>query len=62
MLTGNDAIDVSRLTGIPWAYRVTRSRGKPEPTLDVHQLDSLDRIRVAFALIGAHYWLSHMEV
>src|SRR5690349_11289884 len=61
MLTGSEAIDISRITGIPWAYRVTRTRGEPEPTIDLHRLDWWDRFRVAFARVGAHYFLDHKE-
>jgi hypothetical protein len=67
-LTGAEAVDVARLTRLP----LTSARHRPweapdiapdavtaaaDVYLDLTRLDWFDRMRVAFARIGGHYFL-----
>ena len=58
-LIDDDARDVSRITGIPWSYERVHQRGVPHPYIDLGALDRIDRLRVAFAMIGAQYYVDH---
>jgi hypothetical protein len=57
-LIDDEAIDVSRITGIPWCYRRVHQRGALHPFLDLAELDWWDRWRVAWTIIGGHSFLS----
>jgi len=52
----DEAIDISRLTGIPWSWQKVHQRGNRHPYLEVSDLSWWERWRVAWAYIGAHYW------
>lgn len=76
ILSGDHAVDVSRITGIPLSYR-TKAMWAPGDTpagavdqgiapkdevfLNFEQLHWGDRLRVAFALMGGYDWLSRSE-
>jgi hypothetical protein len=49
------AIDVSRITGIPWAYEQFETRGARRPCINLVDLDWWDRMRVALTVIAAEY-------
>jgi hypothetical protein len=57
VLTGNYAVDVSRMTGIPWSWERADSRGPRVPMIDPSRLSYVERMRIVVALIGAHYYL-----
>jgi hypothetical protein len=61
-LVDDEARDVSRLTGIPWFFARIHQRGAEHPCIDLGELDGWDRLRVAFAQIGAHYYLDTQGV
>jgi hypothetical protein len=46
------AKDVSRITGIPWAYLQVESRGPRRPAINLLELDWWDRMRVALTIIA----------
>lgn len=58
-LLDDEAVDVSRITGIPWSFERVSQRGVPQPFLDLRNLSWWDRFRVAWAMIGAHEWSNH---
>lgn len=60
-LIGEDAITVSRITGIPWAYERVVSRGPLIPTIHLARLPYVMQMRVAVAMIGAHVVLDAPE-
>lgn len=60
-LTDELAVDVSRITGIPWSYQKVHQRGIHRPFMDLRQLDWVDRLRVAFTLIGGYYYIDAAE-
>jgi hypothetical protein len=53
-LTDDTAVDVSRVTGIPWRYAVVESRGVARPYLDLLALDWWDQFRVAWTLVTGY--------
>lgn len=55
-LMDDEAIDISRITGIPWCYAKVHQRGIKHPFLDLSALSWWDRFRVAWAYIGAYVW------
>lgn len=58
-LVDDAAVDVSRITGLPWCWRRVETRGVPRPYLDLVELDWWDRWRVAWALIGGLVWIGN---
>jgi hypothetical protein len=59
-LTDDEAIDVSRMTGIPWSYERVHQRGVPRPFLDLRNLPWWEQWRVAWARIGAYVWVDNV--
>lgn len=68
-IVGPDAVDIARLTGLPLNHLLDRRGTVPsinhaavrDPDnmyLDLTRLSWWDRLRVAWARIGAHYYLS----
>lgn len=57
ILTGEEAVDVSRMTGIPWSWERVASWEPLVPVLDLLRLSYADRMRVAWARIGAWFYL-----
>lgn len=65
-LTGAEAVDVARLTGLRLSTPRHSLRDEPDidprdvgratVILDLTRLDWWDRWRVAWARVGAHYW------
>lgn len=55
-LTDDDAVDVSRITGIPWSWERVHQRGPRHPFLDLTNLCWWDRWRVAWTWIGGQVW------
>lgn len=53
------AVDVSRITGIPWAYQQFESGGASRPCINLLDLDWWDRMRVTFAVIAGEYFVQH---
>lgn len=53
-----EAVDISRLTGLPWSFQKTHQRGVLRPYLEISSLDWFDKWRVAWAYIGAHYYVT----
>jgi hypothetical protein len=51
------AKDVSRITGIPWAYLQVESRSPRRPAINLLELDWWDRMRVTFTVIACEYLL-----
>lgn len=58
-LIDDEAVDVSRMTGIPWSWEKVHQRGVRHPFIDLNKLDWWDRMRVVFALIGGYVWSNH---
>ncbi len=56
-LVDDAAVDVSRLTGIPWSYERVHQRGVPRPFIDLDSLTWWERFRIAWTLIGANFYL-----
>lgn len=52
------AIDVSRITGIPWAYQQLETGGNQRPCINLLELDWFDRMKVAFAVIAVENMLA----
>lgn len=48
------AVDVSRLTGLPWSWARVETGGDLLPCINLVELSWWDRWRVAWALIGGH--------
>lgn len=60
-LTGQHAVDVSRMTDLPW-YRCRVHNNRPYTEyLDLLTLDWWDQLRVAWCLIGGYYYLNNHE-
>lgn len=57
-LYDNAAIDVSRITGIPWAYQQLETGGEQRPCLNLLELDWWDRMRVTLTVIGVEALLA----
>lgn len=53
------AKDVSRITGIPWAYLQVETRSPRRPAINLLELDWWDRMRVTFTVIACEYLLRH---
>lgn len=67
-IVGQESVDIARLTGLPLNHLLDRHKAKPaihadavrDPDnmyLDLSRLDWSDRWRVAWARIGAHYYI-----
>ncbi len=56
-LYADAAIEVSRLTGFPWSWERIETGTPPVPYIDLVSLGWWDRMRVAWAMIGAHAYL-----
>ncbi len=52
------AVDVSRITGIPWSWQQLETGGTRRPFLDLMELDWWDRMRVAFTVIAVECLLA----
>lgn len=57
LLYDDAAIDVSRITGIPWSYQQLESRSKRRPCINLLELDSLDRLRVVLTVAAVELLL-----
>lgn len=56
LLLDDIAQDVSRITGIPWAWERVETKQPKRPCINLFNLDPIDRLRVSFALIGGHFY------
>ncbi len=56
-LVDDVAVDVSRITGIPWSYERVHQRGARHPFIDLDKLTWWERFRVAWTLIGVNFYL-----
>jgi hypothetical protein len=59
-LAGEEARDVSIITGIPWYWGRTETRGAAHPLIDLSTLSRWDRVRVTWALVAAHALLESL--
>jgi hypothetical protein len=57
MLVDEEARDVSRITGIPWAYERIHQRGVLHPVIRVDDLGWWDRWQIVWATIGVRFYL-----
>lgn len=57
ILVDDEAVDVSRVTGIPWCWRRVETRGPYRPVLDLTELSWWERFRVAWTHIGITYYV-----
>jgi hypothetical protein len=57
-LFDNAAVDVSRITGIPWEYQQLETGGPRRPCLNLLELDWWDRMRVTLTVIGVESLLA----
>lgn len=60
-LVGDEAIDVSRMTGIPYFYGKESTRGARSPMINLFDLTAWDRFRVAWALVAGYAVLASSE-
>ncbi len=58
-LVDDEAVDVSRMTGLPWSYERVSQHGVPQPFLDLRMLDWWQRFRVAWCLIGGYFLVNN---
>lgn len=56
LLLDDIAQDVSRITGIPWAWERVETKAPKRPCINLFNLDPIDRLRVSLALVGGHYY------
>lgn len=53
-IVDEEARDVSRITGIPWSYERVQSNDIRRPCIMFDDLCWVDKLGVAFALVGGH--------
>lgn len=54
-LLDHEAVDVSRMTGVPWHYARVHQHGPLHPFIDLAALDWWDAWRVCWARIAGHH-------
>lgn len=57
LLVDQEAVDVSRLTGIPWYWGRLHQRGPQHPLMDLNELEWWDQWLVLWARVGAHAFI-----
>lgn len=57
-IAGEEALSVSYVTGIPWYYGRTETRGAFHPMIDLTRLDEWQRARVTWALVFGYEYLA----
>jgi hypothetical protein len=57
-LVGREAVDVARITGLPWYYAQVHTHGLCVPVLDVSSLDGWTRFTINWALVAGYAWLA----
>jgi hypothetical protein len=57
VLIDEEAVDISRMTGVPWYFARVATWGGHRPCIGLVDLTWWDRWKVLWARVGANYWL-----